>query len=594
MPPTVSFPGVFVEETTGGAHPIAGVDTSITAFIGRAWRGPTDEAIPIRSFGDFDRVFGGLWVESTLGYAVRDFYLNGGRDAIIVRLFHPQPGLNPPAPTNTPLSVGHFTLEASEKGSWGGNLRFALDADVADPDAAAIGTAASEVFNLTVREVDANGAALRTEQFRSLTVVESSRRVDTVLARESALVRWSGPWPPPSLPNIAAIHVAQRTLNMARAASPQKPAAIAAARAALDFIATDSISRAEATLAAAQKVLARAETAKVRVEGDIETARTAVNNKNAALALAKSTSDGGALDADDFIGVGKSAAKQGLYSLEGAKLFNVLCIPPYLPTGDADARLIGIAAAYCEKRRAMLLVDPPAAWTDIRGASAGVAALGTSSENAAVFFPRIRQPNPLRNNQIESFVPCGAVAGVFARTDMQRGVWKAPAGREATLVGVAGLSVPITADANSELNRLGVNCLRSFPAAGHVVFGARTLQGDDRLASTWKFIPVRRMALFIEESLDPGLRWATFEPNADPLWARIRSDVDSFLLTLFRAGAFQGSKPQEAYFVKCGHDTTTDADIDAGIVNVVVGFAPLKPAEFVILTLRLLVAQAGS
>jgi phage tail sheath protein FI len=153
------------------------------------------------------------------------------------------------------------------------------------------------------------------------------------------------------------------------------------------------------------------------------------------------------------------------------------------------------------------------------------------------------------------------------------------------------LGVPITADANSELNRLGVNCLRSFPAVGHVVFGARTLQGDDRLSSEWKFIPVRRTALFIEESLDRGLRWTVFEANGEPLWARIRSGVDTFMLTLFRDGAFQGTKPQEAYFVKCGRDTTSDADIDVGVIYVVVGFAPLKRAEFVIITLRLLVAR---
>jgi hypothetical protein len=192
---------------------------------------------------------------------------------------------------------------------------------------------------------------------------------------------------------------------------------------------------------------------------------------------------------------------------------------------------------------------------------------------------------------MEDFVPCGAVAGIFARTDTNRGVWKAPAGLDATLVGVPQLSVSLTDAENGELNPLGINCLRALPPAGRVIWGARTLQGDNRLASEWKFIPVRRTALFIEESLFRGLKWAVFEPNDEPLWAQIRLNAGSFMHSLFRQGAFQGSTPREAYFVKCDKETTSQNDIDSGIVNVVVGFAPLKPAEFVVIKIQQIAGQ---
>jgi hypothetical protein len=182
------------------------------------------------------------------------------------------------------------------------------------------------------------------------------------------------------------------------------------------------------------------------------------------------------------------------------------------------------------------------------------------------------------------------VAGVFARTDATRGVWKAPAGQDAGLIGVPQLSVPLTDDENGELNPLGINCLRAFPVIGRVVWGARTLDGADRLASEWKYVPVRRVALFIEESLYRGTKWVVFEPNDEPLWAQIRLNVGAFMSDLFRQGAFQGDR-RSAYFVKCDKDTTTQNDIDKGIVNILVGFAPLKPAEFVVIKIQQIAGQ---
>jgi phage tail sheath protein FI len=182
--------------------------------------------------------------------------------------------------------------------------------------------------------------------------------------------------------------------------------------------------------------------------------------------------------------------------------------------------------------------------------------------------------------------PSGTMAGVYARTDSNRGVWKAPAGTDATLNGVIDLAAPLNDRENGTFNPKGVNALRSFPAYGRVAWGARTLKGSDAQADEYKYVPVRRTALFLEESLYRGTQWVVFEPNDEALWAQIRLNVGAFLQGLFRQGAFQGRTPREAYFVKCDRETTTQNDINLGIVNILVGFAPLKPAEFVVLKLQ--------
>jgi phage tail sheath protein FI len=173
-------------------------------------------------------------------------------------------------------------------------------------------------------------------------------------------------------------------------------------------------------------------------------------------------------------------------------------------------------------------------------------------------------------------------------------VWKAPAGTDAALNGTAGLQVAMTDAENGLLNPLGINSLRALPIFGNVVWGSRTLRGADAAADEYKYVPVRRTALFIEESLYRGLKWVVFEPNDEPLWAQIRLNVGAFMHNLFRQGAFQGTTPREAYLVKCDAETTTQNDINLGIVNVVVGFAPLKPAEFVIIKLQQLAGQIQS
>jgi len=291
------------------------------------------------------------------------------------------------------------------------------------------------------------------------------------------------------------------------------------------------------------------------------------------------------------------APRKGIYALDTVDLFNLLCIPPLTFDTDVSASAtLAKAATYCKSRRAVLIADPPSAWIDTDSAETGINTLRTAigvdeATNVAVYFPGLRAPDPLQENRLDVFVPCGAVAGIMARTDAARGVWKAPAGLEASFTGVPELAIKLNDGDSGRLNPLGLNCNRSFPVFGNVVWGARTLAGADTLGSDWKYVPVRRLALFLEESLYRGTQWVVFEPNDEPLWAQIRLNIGAFMHNMFRLGAFQGRSPQEAYFVKCDKDTTTQNDINLGIVNIVVGFAPLKPAEFVVIQIQQIAGQ---
>ena len=529
MPVTLSYPGVYIEELSSGVHTITGVATSITAFIGRALRGPTDEDNPVRvqSYGEYERIFGGLWRDSTMSYAVQQFFQNGGSDALIVRVH------NAAAAATLTLPAG-FNLVAANPGKWGEKLRVRIDHNTrpalpTDP--------ADSLFNLTVRDT-ATGV---TERFINLSTDPGNARFVThVLEQESNLVRVASPGTVPAMRPTATIDALPGVID------PLPPGSVA-----FNLDGADGI--------------------------DITSAQVST-------------------------GLGFEAAKKGLWALEKSDLFNLLCIPPFTFDGDLDFGTRSAAATYCEKRRAMYIVDPLKAWakpSDLTNTPTppGTAGLdGTvwglsRSANAALYFPYVRIPDPLRENRLADFAPCGAVAGIIARTDAQRGVWKAPAGNDATLNGVVELAVNLTDGEHGQLNPLAVNCLRAFPVTGRVMWGARTLVGADQLANQWKYLPVRRLALFLEESLFRGSKWVVFEPNDEPLWAQIRLNLGAFMHNLFRQGAFQGASPREAYFVKCDKETTTQNDIDSGIVNIVVGFAPLKPAEFVVIKLQQIAGQ---
>lgn len=285
---------------------------------------------------------------------------------------------------------------------------------------------------------------------------------------------------------------------------------------------------------------------------------------------------------------GSSLEHTGFYALDKVDLFNLMILPGDREVDEAKyTQLVGPASIYCNQRRAFLVLDAPASWTNKDRPVADASAVNAFrqlviKDHSAVFYPKVVYSDAGLKKTIG---PAGMIAGLMARTDSQRGVWKAPAGTEADLRGILDLEVNLTDLENGVLNKLGVDCLRKFPT-GIVNWGARTLDGSDDIGSEWKYIPIRRLALFLEESLYRGTQWVVFEPNDEPLWAKIRLNLRAFMMGLFREGAFQGSTPDKAFYVKCDGETTTQNDRNLGIVNVEVGFAPLKPAEFVVIKIQ--------
>ncbi|MCX7041604.1 MAG: phage tail sheath subtilisin-like domain-containing protein [Gammaproteobacteria bacterium] len=290
-------------------------------------------------------------------------------------------------------------------------------------------------------------------------------------------------------------------------------------------------------------------------------------------------SDGSASIADELIG---GTPATGMNALLDSVDFNLLCIPETFDLADADAAAVADAAiALCESRRAFYLVDPPKART-----AADVGAWADSlvpSPNAALYFPGLQISDPLDGRLQLTIAASGPVAGVVARIDNNRGVWKAPAGMDAYLGGVTGLAMAISNAENEALNANRINVLRHFPGRGYLVWGARTLAGADSRGDPYKYVPLRRLALYIMESIHRGTQWTVFEINDESTWSKVRRDIDTFMHGLFRAGALQGNKPENAYYVHCGRDTTTQSEMADGVMNIEVGFAPSRPGEFLLI-----------
>ena len=648
-----TYPGVYVEEVPSGVRTIVGVSTSIAAFIGYFSRGPLDRAVQVFNMGDFQRELGGLNADSEASYGIQQFFLNGGAQAWVVRtasggIAAASVTMQDGAGNDVLLATAGRQIKGvsvDDPGEWGNSLRIEIDYDTRDP------ASALDLFNLTVSEIgQQNGrqTALRTETYRNLTMAEGdpSNAIRTVnaaskiiqldrdngwpLDRPARTGTWGGDASGAAAaladatsfdvtygggpPTEVAIHFTTAPTTLADVARIVQ-AAIRAAGAALappDPLLTGAVAQVfgdslgvfagragvdfdpEVVLTFADHTGTPAtDLALAGVAGNVQQYR--LGSPNAPVG-ARSTvvvgDDGDAPTATELRGI-RDPDKSGMYALEDVDLFNILCVPS---AADLDPNEMGAvyseAESYCGERRAFLIVDLPATVNSTQHAREWLTDNATLRHtSAAAYFPRPAVPDPLDGYRLRSVGASGTIAGLYARTDASRGVWKAPAGIEATLRNVPDLGYALTDAENGQLNPLGLNCLRTFDVYGNVCWGSRTLAGADQLASEWKYVPVRRLALFLEESLFRGTQWVVFEPNDAPLWAQIRLNLGAFMQGLFRQGAFQGSTPREAYFVKCDAETTTQNDIDLGIVNIVVGFAPLKPAEFVILKIQQIAGQ---
>jgi phage tail sheath protein FI len=652
MPVVPTYPGVYVEELPSGVRPINAVATSVAAFVGSTGRGLDQQATRLLSFADYERGFGGLAADSLVGYAVSQFFANGGTEAWVVRV--PKPDSTAAAITlRDAVASGDAALvvTARSRGAWANDLLVDVDHAVAGDD--------PEAFNLTITDVNSGEG----ESFPNVTLDGTRPNfVEAVVNDAATGSRLVGVAAVADAGRPAATGTIGGAVNLDGLANDQayrmRVAADTPAAAAVDVTVIDQGEALPGSLLGLCALVERKVNlalgaalpgARVRctpvdgairlqadfsaelLPGDLDATLTVTPLTASALTMlaltpAVTTVNAGhyrlgagrtvAAQSDAVLGedgtsypgtadlIGSPAAFTGLYALDRVDLVNLVCVPDATRPSPADPAALAdglspndvwaAALTYCAGRRAMLLIDPPPAVDNLDAAMDWVSGgLTVKGPNAVAYFPRIRAADPLDGFKPRLFAPSATMAGLIARTDAERGVWKAPAGTAARLNAVAGLQYRLTDAENGVLNPLGLNCLRTFPIYGTVAWGGRTLDGADVAASQWKYLPVRRLALMIEESLYRGTQWAVFEGNDEPLWAALRVNITAFMHGLFRQGAFQGTTPAQAYLVKCDATTTTQADVDRGVVNVLVGFAPLKPAEFVFIRLQQLAGQAS-
>jgi phage tail sheath protein FI len=511
---TPTYPGVYIQELESGVHTITGVATSIAAFIGWAPQGPVQQPTLVQSWSEFQSQFGGLHPGVYLGYAVSQFFANGGQQAYIVRLVDSSSSTTVATASGVD-TASNVHLWASSAGSWANNFYVALVAgDPSDPNS----------FGMQV--YDGNNNLL--ESFMNVSVDPTAPRfAPTVIDSDSQYITFLDPGSSPSAAHLPITVPAFTT-------PPASPLT-------LKF-----------------------------------------TNKG----------DAGAVlhDPTATIFASQLATKPLVHALlDGPPIINIVCVPGMTTQTTAGAAAIDAVQQFCVDARAFAIVDSPALAT-VATATQGLPHTAPEAANSAMYFPWVSAPDPLAGGRPALMPPCGLVAGVYAKTDASRGVWKAPAGIDAGLGGIAGLQYTLTDVQNGGINPQGVNCLRYFPSYGNVVWGARTLLGADAVGSQWKYVPIRRFALFLESSLYDGTQWVVFEPNDETLWGQIRLNVGAFMQGLFLKGAFQGTTPQQAYFVKCDAENNPQSSINQGIVTITVGFAPLYPAEFVIIQIQQMTA----
>lgn len=542
---TVTYPGVYIEELPSAVHTITGVATSIAAFVGWSPQGPTDVATLVESWPDYQRTFGGLDVRSNLGYAVNQFFTNGGQQAYIVRLVSDGTGGTSKAELATAklleLSSATFlSLHAANPGSWAQHYGM-----IAKASSSAFPNRFSILVTYTP-DLTVKTAYSIVESFQSLSLDPTDPRyVVNIINGQSSYIQFEGT-------DLPLTFTSPYTLPaLATVATPPVPVLFGAGL---------SASTLDGTVLAPD-----------------------------ALYPADPSPPSAAAIADFLTTLEASGGTGGVNLLTRVPIFNLLCVP-----GLSDPTTIGDLQMFCLNNRAFMIVDCDQndSWKKFTSAPPGPNSLmtGSAAINSAFYFPWVNAPDSLNLNRIRPYPPCGFVAGLYAATDSSRGVWKAPAGIAASLTGVSGLTTILTDAENGDLNPLAINCLRNFNVFGNVIWGSRTLRGNDEAASDYKYVPIKRLALFLESSLYNGTQWVVFEPNDETLWGQIRLNVGAFMQGLFLQGAFAGTTSQQAYFVKCDGENNPPTSVAMGMVNVLVGFAPLYPAEFVVIQIQQIVA----
>ncbi len=548
MSTSFSYPGIYIQELPLSTQTISPAPTSITAFVGytHPWKTAAfHKAVQLFSFSDYESNFGGIYtsglIPSDLARAVYAFFLNGGSNAYVVGL--PATAQSATSPTPFGLDPDDLAFTATIVPDTAGAPSVGIQLIALEPTDVVPMTA--KVTNLRINPATPTVYTLfdlvltygtRVEVYRGLDLSIASGAagsLDAVLNGVSSLVRvqpLSGTAYGTAFPFTA----------------PALPVPPAPATFTLGTLSTPSTG----------------------LPADFT----------------------GAFAASDF-----TDAFQVNSSLDTVQIFNLLLVP-----GISDNSVLSAALSFAERKRAFTIIDPPAQATAFPIPKSTLPSIDTLvgalplSQNGALYFPYLLTTDPVTGKPT-AVAPSGFVAGIYAATDASRGVWKAPAGLATSLLGTTG---PVANGLMNDmqqgvLNLLSINCLRTFTSAGTVVYGARTLVAGDSSFAQSKYVPVRRMTLFIEQTLLANLKWVVFEPNDQPLWLAIKSSIEAFLLALFNQGALQGSTPSQAFQVKCDSTTTTPSDQQLGVVNIVIGVALLKPAEFVFITISQLAGQTS-
>jgi len=631
--PTLSYPGVYVQEVSGGVKPLDTASTSTAAFVGLSEMGPDTAPGLVTSWTDFQRGYGSFISDGFLAHSVFQYFNNGGRQCYVVRVTRSNAATASVTVANRAAApVPGLTFSAKNKGAWGNSLLLKIEDGTLDP---------GNLFKLTVRR-QADAAVLPDnpldlaplEVFDNLSIDPASpdyvvgvvgagsSLIDVaVLAGNSAFqhgVHRGGSGPTLPLGTNLAFQinvdgdgyqlVTLPTATGTATALADVAAAIQAAVSALTkkkastdatslsgFACTVETVGAESRLALASGTTVAASSVQVKP----------APANDATLLLRLGAGGGGQSEGGlavrrpakaDVVPVGDAGSdgttpvtettfSNAFPQLDHVTDFSLLAVP-----GEATQAMADLGMAYCSNRPlqdVFYLAETGQTDDSVTDATAFRNGLTTANSYGALYFPWVKALDPTGQSKAPILLPpTGFVAGLYARIDASRGVWKAPAGTEAGLNGVVGLLAELSDVDHGNLNPIGVDVIRRFPGAGVVAFGARTVTSDPE----WRSVPVRRTAIMLRVSIYNGIQWAVFEPNDEPLWSQLRLNIGSFMTTLFRQGAFQGATPSQAFFVKCDAETTTQADIDAGVVNVLVGFAPLKPAEFVVVKIS---QQAG-
>jgi phage tail sheath protein FI len=642
--PTYLHPGVYIEEIPSGAKPIEGVSTSTAAFIGYTVKGTVGEAELISKWDDYLDQYGGIrdvansLKGDTMGFSVSAFFQNGGRKAYIVRLAEDDSPDDPLVEavgymTSPEDSAKDLEFTAVNEGSWADGLIARLTVKPSD----------SSLYTLEIGRLDSRGELGVLEKFPDVSLDSTSvRYIKSAVDDISAYVTVDivdaptdlGDYPDGYLDiltgtstsgdlsaldlDLSAAAQSARELTMSLDGTTAFTIEIAQqVYADLDALAAEIQSevrdgpavtterRKKFTCVAADDKLVltsgtRGLDSSTAVTGGglattLSLGANEVSGEDLLIAMLAS-GDSQLVDGGDGVPAADTAYDDVFTKFLKIRDISVICLPD--KAWDSDGKTViekAISHAETMKSR-MVVVDPPAG--DELETEKEVSDLGLpTSTYTALYYPWVKVANPFYDEDDNPGAlttllvpPSGYAAGMWSKIDGRRGVWKAPAGVETQLLGVSALAAVVEDPEQDILNPLGVNAFRRQPSFGNVIWGARTL--STKADPEWRYVPVRRTAIFIEQSIYGGIQWAVFEPNDHRLWASLRLNIESFMDGLHRSGAFQGEKASDAYFVRCGlGDTMTQGEIDRGQVIVIVGFAPLKPAEFVIVRIQQKVAQ---